>query len=63
MLELIEADPLPNACRKCPDEFCDECEHMGERWPLSPEDERRLARIAKEKTIARLQRELDRGKD
>ena len=58
MLELIEADPLPEACRQCPDEFCDECDHMGERWSLSPEDAHRLERKARERTIARLQREL-----
>lgn len=66
MLELIEADPLPAVCQRCIDEGCedcDECEHMGERWPISPEDERRLMRIAKEKAIARLQRESDGIKD
>lgn len=66
MLEWVEADPLPAICRECVDEGredCDECEHMAERWPLSPEDERRLMRIAKEKAIARLQRESDRMKD
>lgn len=66
MLELIEANPLPAVCQKCVDEGhedCDECDHMGERWPLSPEDERRLARIAKEKAIARRQRELERLKN
>lgn len=66
MLELIEADPLPSVCQKCVDqgrEDCDECDHMGERWPLPPEDKRRLARIAKENAAARLRRELDRLKD
>lgn len=63
MLEFIEADPLPAACQKCVDEDCDECEHMGERWPLSPEDARRLARITKERAAARLQRELNQIKD
>ena len=66
MLELIEADPLPAVCQKCVDEGhedCGECDHMGERWPLSPEDERRLKRIAKERAIARLRRGLERMKD
>ena len=62
-MELIEADPLPEACRRCPDEFCDECEHMMERWPLSPEDQRRLAHKAKERAIARLRRELEAPND
>ena len=63
MLEFIEAGPLPAACQKCVDQDCDECEHMGERWPLLPGDAHRLARIAKERAAARLQRELNQIKD
>lgn len=63
MLELIEAKPLPEACRQCPDGFCDECEHMMERWRFSPKDVRRLERKARERTIARLQREQGQTRD
>ena len=59
MLEFMEADPLPAACRKCPEKFCDECEHMGERWVLPAEDRRRLERTAKERAAARLRRSAD----
>ena len=61
-MEFIEAKPLPEACQRCIEQYCDECEHMGERWLLSPEDERRLAYKARARAIARLQRELKRLK-
>ena len=66
MLEFTEADPLPAVCQTCVDagrEDCDECEHMMERWLISPEYERWLERIAKERAIARLQRELARTQE
>lgn len=58
-MDYIEADPLPAACRGCPELDCDECDHLGERWILSPEDQRRLERIAAEKAAARLRRILN----
>lgn len=58
-MEFIEADPLPEACRQCSGQCCDECEHAGERWTLPPEDWKRLTVRAKEKAIMRLQRELE----
>ena len=66
MLEFTEADPLPAVCQACVDaghEDCDESEHMMERWLISPEYERWLERIAKERAVARLQRELARSKE
>lgn len=66
MLEFTEADPLPEVCRKCVDEGredCDECDHMMERWVISPEYDRWLMRISKERAIARLQRELEQLQD
>ena len=62
-MEFIEADPLPEACRQCVERYCDECDHMGERWILSPEEERRLIRKATEKAIMRLQRKLEENKN
>ena len=62
-MNFIEANPLPKACQCCVEQYCDECEHMGERWPLSPGDVRRLERKARERAIARLQRELERFKE
>ena len=59
-MEFIEVNPLPKACQLCIEQYCDECEHMGERWVLTLEDERKLAYKAKEHTAARLQRDLDR---
>lgn len=66
MLEFKEADPLPAVCQKCVDEGreeCDECDYLGERFPLTPESERELERIVKERTIARLQKEIERLKN
>lgn len=60
MLEFIEADPLPAVCRKCVDEGredCDECDSMGERWPLTPESKRELGRLVKERAAVRFHRE------
>lgn len=59
-MEFMEADPLPKACLHCADQDCDECAHMGERWPLSPEDAQRLEHRARERAVLRFQRELDR---
>lgn len=62
-VKFIEADPLPEACQCCVEQYCDECEHMGERWLLSPEDIRRLKRKARERAAVRFQRELEHFKD
>lgn len=65
-MEYIEANPLPECCLNCtePDEgYCDECDHLGERFILSQEDQKQLdllleqrikARKAKEYTIFEL---------
>ena len=58
-MELIEADPLPEACRQCGEQYCDECEYAGERWTLPQEEWKRLALKAGEKAIVRLQREME----
>ena len=61
-MEWIEANPLPPACIECEargeDEDCGSCEHGGERFYLSREDELYLLRKGKIKAIQRLQREL-----
>lgn len=62
-MELIEADPLPEACQQCGERCCDECEYAGERWTLPQEERKRLALKAKEKAIVRLRRELEQLKD
>ena len=61
-MKFIEANPLPRVCQQCVEQYCDECGHMGERWILTPEDERRLAHKAKERAVARIQWELERLK-
>ena len=62
-MKFIEASPLPEACQRCIERYCDECEHMGERWILTSEDERRLAAKAKKRAVVRLQRELEHLKE
>ena len=44
-MEYIEVNPLPECCRNCmePDEgYCDECDHLGDRFVLSKEDQKLL---------------------
>lgn len=57
-MEWLEADPLPKVCRECSDQYCDNCDHAGERWYLSQEDELRLRRKGLLKAIERLQRQV-----
>ena len=61
-MEWIEANPLPPACQECEArgecEDCMACEHGGERFYLSREDDLWLKRKAKIKAIQRLQRDL-----
>ena len=57
-IEYIEADPLPLVCQQCKEQYCDECDHAGERWYLSERDELLLQKKAKEQAIRRLQRQI-----
>jgi len=57
-MEYIEVNPLPECCQKClePDEgYCDECDHLGERFVLSEEDQKLLNTLIDQriKTIQR----------
>lgn len=58
-MEWIEANPLPEACQNCQEEDCYNCDHAGERWYLSKEDELHLRRKGLQKAIDRLQRQLE----
>ena len=58
-MEWLEADPLPQVCRNCREEDCYNCDHAGERWFLSREDELRLRRKGLLKAIERLQRQVE----
>ena len=60
-MEYIEINPLPQVCQECEvarEVDCGSCDHAGERWILSREDELWLMRKAKIKAIQRLQRDL-----
>lgn len=63
-MEWIEANPLPLVCQECEAsgqvEDCGACDHGGERFFLSREDELWLQRKAKIKAIQRLQKDLER---
>ena len=58
-MEWIEANPLPEACQNCQEEECYNCDHAGKRWYLSQQDKLRLRRKGLQKSIARLQRQID----
>ena len=58
MLEFMEADPLPIECQRCVDQYCDECDCLGLRWPLTEESQRQLDQIIEEKKrLVKLKRE------
>lgn len=61
MVEYIETNPLPQICQECEaagEIDCGSCDHAGERWILSREEELGLKRKLKIKAIQRLQRDL-----
>lgn len=58
-MEWIEANPLPKACQNCREEECYNCDHAGKRWYLSQQDKLRLRRKGLQKSIARLQKQID----
>ena len=61
MIEYIEVNPIPEICQECEangGDDCGSCDHAGERWILSREDELWLKRKLKIKAIQRLQSEL-----
>lgn len=43
-MEYVEADPLPIQCQKCEEQYCEECDYLGQRFLTSEEDQRRLDR-------------------
>lgn len=54
-MEYIEANPLPECCQNCtePDEgCCDECDHLGERFILSEDDQRTLNALIEQRIEA-----------
>ena len=55
-MEWLEANPLPDACAKCKEEDCYNCEHAGERWNLSRKDELKNRKKLLVRAIARLQK-------
>lgn len=47
-MEYYEADPLPECCQNCTEAdegYCDECDHLGERFVLSKEDQIMLQNV------------------
>ncbi len=51
-MEWIEVE-LPEACKECQEEDCYNCDHAGERWQLSPEDQARIRCRLAEKAAER----------
>lgn len=61
-MEYFETNPLPKCCQDClaPDEgYCDECDHLGERFILSEEDRKQMEALIKQ----RINRRRKKGKD
>lgn len=57
-MEWWEINPLPSACTDCKKEECYNCEHAGERWHLSKQDELNTRRKLLIKSIERLQKQV-----
>lgn len=55
----IEADTLPEACQRCVQQSCYNCDHAGKRWFLSQKDDLLLRRKMLLKTIARSQKQIE----
>lgn len=63
-MEYIEANPLPQCCKNCtePDEgFCDECDHLGERFVLSEADRKQLNKLVEQRIKKQQAREENAG--
>ena len=54
----LERKPLPIACVECKEENCYNCEHAGDRWCLSKQDELRTRRKLLVKSIERMQKQV-----
>lgn len=66
-MKWIEANPLPDVCLLCEaraaattgeQEDCWECDHAGERWFLSKEDELKTRKKLLQKAVERYQRQI-----
>ena len=57
-MEWVEANSLPKACLNCAEEDCYNCEHAGERWYLSKEDDLNNRRKLLIRSIERLQKQV-----
>lgn len=58
-MKWLEADRLPDVCAGCKEEDCYNCDHAGELWYLSREDELINRRKLLIRAIERLQRRVE----